>query len=146
MKSGYSVELGNFRSGCLRKCELLPAIFLLFLFTFVITFLFRFFQFLLFYRGDFMFLKILFLWSAPAQSKSLLSKQRFRLSIVINIDFLSLQRFRECKFECKLLSLRLVETCVKSVFGWVIVQEEKPLATSSLKTSTCRQILGWQWN
>ena len=103
MKSGYSVELDNFGSGCLQKCELLPAICLLFLFTFVITFLFPFFQFLLFYRSDFIFLKILLLWSAHAQSKSPLSKQRFRLYIVVNIDFLSLQRIRECKFECKLL-------------------------------------------
>ena len=137
MKSGYGVELDNFRCGCLRKCELLPAICLLFLFTFVITFLFPFFQFLLFYRSDFIFLKILLLWSAPAQSKSPLSKQRFRLYIVINIDFL-LQRFRECKFECKLLFLRLAETFLKSVFGWVIGQEGKLLATSSLKKSTCR--------
>ena len=138
MKSGYSVELDNFGSGCLRKCELLPAICLLFLFTFVITFLFPFFQFLLFYRSDFIFLKILLLWSAHAQSKSPLSKQRFRLYIVVNIDFLSLQRFRECKFECKLLFLRLVGTFLKSVFGWVIGQEEKLHATSSLKKSTCR--------
>ena len=137
MKSGYSVELDNFGSSCLRKCELLPAICFLFLFTFVITFLFPFFQFLLFYRSDFIFLKILLLWSAHAQSKSPLSKQRFRLYIVINIDFL-LQRFRECKFECKLLFLRLAETFLKSVFGWVIGQEEKRLATSSLKKSTCR--------
>ena len=135
MKSGYSVELDNFGSGCLRKCELLPAICLLFLFTFVITFLFPFFQFLLFYRSDFIFLKILLLWSAHAQSKSPLSKQRFRLYIVVNIDFL-FQRFRECKFECKLLSLRLAETFFKSVFGWVIGQEEKVL--KSLKKSTCR--------
>ena len=137
MKSGNSVEINNFGSGCLRKCELLPAICLLFLFTFVITFLFPFFQFLLFYRSDFIFVKILLLWSAPAQSKSPLSKQRFRLYIVINIDFL-LQRFRECKFECKLLFLRLAETFLKSVFGWVIGQEGKLLATSSLKKSTCR--------
>ena len=137
MKSGYSVELDNFGSGCLRKCELLPAICLLFLFTFVITFLFPFFQFLLFYRSDFIFLKILLLWSAHAQSKSPLSKQRFRLYIVVNIDFL-FQRFRECKFECKLLFLRLAETFLKSVFGWVIGQEGKLLATSSLKKSTCR--------
>ena len=137
MKSGYSVELHNFRCGGLRKCELLPAICFLFLFTFVITFLFPFFQFLLFYLSDFIFLKILLLWSAPAQSKSPLSKQRFRLYIVINIDFL-LQRFRECKFECKLLFLRLAETFLKSVFGWVIGQEGKLLATSSLKKSTCR--------
>ena len=136
MKSGYSVELDNFGSGCLQKCELLPAICLLFLFTFVITFLFPFFQFLLFYRSDFIFLKILLLWSAPAQSKSPLSKQRFRLYIVVNIDFL-FQRFRECKFECKLLFLRLAEN-LKSVFGWVIGQEGKLLATSSLKKSTCR--------
>ena len=136
MKSGYSVELDNFGSGCLRKCELLPAICFLFLFTFVITFLFPLFQFLLFYRSDFIFLKILLLWSAHAQSKSPLSKQRFKLYIVVNIDFLSLQRFRECKFECKLLSLRLTETFFKSVFGWVIGQEEKVLA--SLKKSTCR--------
>ena len=135
MKSGYSVQLDNFGSGCLRNRELLPAIFLLFLFTFVITFLFPFFQLLLFYRSDFIFLKILLLWSAPAQSKSPLSKQRFRLYIVVNIDFL-FQRFRECKFECKLLSLRLAETFFKSVFGWVIGQEEKVLA--SLKKSTCR--------
>ena len=99
---------------------------------------------LLFYRSDFIFLKILLLWSAPAQSKSQRSKQRFRLYIVLNIDFLSLERFRECKFECKLLSLRLAETFLKSVFGWVIGQEQKLLATSSLKKSTCRQILGWQ--
>ena len=138
MKSGYSVELGNFRCGCLRKCELLPAICLLFLFTFVITFLFPFFQFLLFYRSDFIFLKILLLWSAHAQSKSPLSKQRFRLYIVVNIDFLSLQRFRECKFECKLHFLRLAETFLKSVFGWAICQVGKLLATSSLKKSTCR--------
>ena len=138
MKSGYSVELDNFGSGCLRKCELLPAICLLFLFTFVITFLFPFFQFLLFYRSDFIFLKILLLWSAHAQSKSPLSKQRFRLYIVVNIDFL-FQRSRECKFECKLLSLRLAETFFKSVFGWVIGQEEKVLA--SLKKSTCRQAM-----
>ena len=138
MKSGYSVELDNFGSGCLRKCELLPAICFLFLFTFVITFLFPFFQFLLFYRSDLIFLKILLLWSAPAQSKSPLSKQRFRLYIVVNIDFLSLQRLREGKFECKLLSLRLAETFLKSVFGWVIGQEGKLLATSSLKKSTCR--------
>ena len=138
MKSGYSVEIDNFGSGCLRKCELLPAICFLFLFTFVITFLFPFFQFLLFYRSDFIFLKILLLWSAHAQSKSPLSKQRFRLYIVVNIDFLSLQRFRECKFECKLLFLRLVGTFLKSVFGWVIGQEEKLHATSSLKKSTCR--------
>ena len=118
MKSGYSVELGNFRSGCLQKCELLPAICFLFLFTFVITFLFPFFQLLLFYRSDFIFLKILLLWSAPAQSKSPLSKQRFRLYIVVNIDFLSLQRFRECKFECKLHFLRLAETFFKVRF-WV---------------------------
>ena len=137
MKSGYSVELDNFGSGCLQKCELLPAICFLFLFTFVITFLFPFFQLLLFYLSDFIFLKILLLWSAPAQSKSPLSKQRFRLYIVINIDFL-LQRFRECKFECKLLFLRLAETFLKSVFGWVIGQEGKLLATSSLKKSTCR--------
>ena len=136
MKSGYSVQLDNFGSGCLRNRELLPAIFLLFLFTFVITFLFPFFQLLLFYRSDFIFLKILLLWSAPAQSKSPLSKQRFRLYIVVNIDFLSLQRFRECKFECKLLSLRLAETFFESVFGWVIGQEENVLA--SLKKSTCR--------
>ena len=135
MKSGYSVEIDNFGSGCLRKRELLPAICLLFLFTFVITFLFPFFQFLLFYGSDFVFLKILLLWSAPAQSKSPLSKQRFRLYIVVSIDFL-FQRFRECKFECKLLSLRLAETFFKSVFGWVIGQEEKVLA--SLKKSTCR--------
>ena len=99
---------------------------------------------LLFYRSDFIFLKILLLWSAPAQSKSQRSKQRFRLYIVLNIDFLSLERFRECKFECKLLSLRLAETFLKSVFGWVIGHEQKLLATSSLKKSTCRQILGWQ--
>ena len=135
MKSGYSVEIDNFGSGCLRKCELLPAICLLFLFTFVITFLFPFFQFLLFYRSDFIFLKIPLLWSAHAQSKSPLSKQRFRLYIVVNIDFL-FQRFRECKCECKLLSLRLAETFFKSVFEWVIGQEEKVLA--SLKKSTCR--------
>ena len=138
MKSGYSVELDNFRCGCLRKCELLPVICFLFLFTFVITFLFPFFQSLLFYRSNLIFLKILFLWSAPAQSKSQLSKQWFRLYIVVNIDFLSLQRFRECKFECKLLFLRLAETFLKSVFGWVIGQEEKRLAPSSLKKSTCR--------
>ena len=138
MKSGYSVEIDNFGSGCLRKCELLPAICFLFLFTFVITFLFPFFQFLLFYRSDFIFLKILLLWSAPAQSKSPLSKQRFKQYIVVNIDFLSLQRFRECKFECKFLFLRLAETFLKSVFGWVIGQEEKLHATSSLKMSTCR--------
>ena len=138
MKSGNSVEIDNFGSGCLRKCELLPAICFLFLFTFVITFLFPFFQFLLFYRSDFIFLKILLLWSAHAQSKSPLSQQRFRLYIVVNIDFLSLQRFRECKCECKLLSLRLAETFFKSVFGWVIGQEGKLLATSSLKKSTCR--------
>ena len=138
MKSGYSVQLDNFGSGCLRNRELLPAIFLLFLFTFVITFLFPFFQLLLFYRSDFIFLKILLLWSAPAQSKSPLSKQRFRLYIVVNIDFLSLQRFRECKFESKLLFLMLAENFLKSVFGWVIGQEEKLLATSSLKKSTCR--------
>ena len=138
MKSSYSVELDNFRSGCFRKSELLPAICLLFLFTFVITFLFPFFQFLLFYRSDFIFLKILLLWSAPAQSKSPLSKQRFRLYIVVYIDFLSLQRFRECKFEYKLLFLKLAETFLKSVFGWVIGQEGKLLETSSLKKSTCR--------
>ena len=138
MKSGYSVELDNFGSSCLRKCELLPTICLLFLFTFIITFLFPFFQLLLFYRSGFKFLKILLLWSAPAQFKSPLSKQRFRLYIVVNIDFLSLQRFRECKFECKLLFLRLVGTFLKSVFGWVIGQEEKLHATSSLKKSTCR--------
>ena len=138
MKSGYSVELDNFGSGCLRKCELLPAICLLFLFTFVITFLFPFFQFLLFYRNDFIFLKILLLWRAHAQSKSPLSKQRFRLYIVVNINFLSLQRFRECKFECKILFLRLAENFFKSVFGWVIGQEGKLLSTSSLKKSTCK--------
>ena len=59
---------------------------------------------LLFYRSDFIFLKILFLWSAPAQSKSPLSKQRFRRYIVVNIDFLSLQRSMECKFEKPLTS------------------------------------------
>ena len=134
MKSGYSVEIDNFGSGCLRKCELLPAIYLLFLFTFVITFLFPFFQFLLFYRSDFIFLKILLLWSPPAQSKSPLSNQRFRLYIV----FRRLQRFRECKFECKLPFLRLAETFLKSGFGWVIGQEEKLHTTSSLKMSTCR--------
>ena len=129
MKSGNSVEIDNFGSGYLRKCELLPAICFFFLVTFVITFLFPFFQFLLFYRSDFIFLKILLLWSAHAQSKSPLSKQRFRLYIVVNIDFL-FQRFRECKFECKLLFLRLAEN-LKSVFGWVIGQEGKLLATSS---------------
>ena len=132
MKSGYSVELDNFGSGCLQKCGLLPATCLLFLFTFVITFLFPFFQFLLFYLSDFIFLKILLLWSAPAQSKSPLSKQRFRLYIVVNIDFLSLQRIRECKFEWKPLSLRLAETFFKSIFGWVIGQEGKLLATCRL--------------
>ena len=96
------------------SCNLFPY----FIFTFVITFLFPFFQLLLFYRSDLIFLKILLLWSAPAQSKSPLSKQRFRLCIVVNIDFLSLQRFRECKFECKLLFLWLAETFSKSVF-WV---------------------------
>ena len=110
------------------------------------TFLFPLFYVLLFYRSDSIFLKVLLLWSAPAQSKSPLSKQRFRLYKVVNIDFLSLQRFRECKFECKLLSLILEETFLKSLLGWVIGQEEKLLATSSLKKSTCRQILGWQWN
>ena len=134
MKSDYSVELDNFGSCCFRKYELLPAICFLFLFTFVITFLSPFFQFLF----DFIFLKILLLWSAPARSKSQLSKQRFRLFIVANIDFLSLQWFRESKFECKLLSLKLAETFLKAVFGWVIGQEEKLLATSSVKKSTCR--------
>ena len=118
MKSGYSVEIDNFGSGCLRKCELLPAICLLFLFTFVITFLFPFFQFLLFYRSDFIFLKILLLWSAHAQSKSPLSKQRYRLYIVVNIDFL-FQRFRECKFECKLLSFFEAGRDVFFFFFWV---------------------------
>ena len=33
--------------------------------------------------------------------------------------------------------LRLAETFLKSVFGWVIGQEGKLLATSSLKKSTC---------
>ena len=117
MKSGYSVEIDNFGSGCLRKCELLPAICLLFLFTFVITFLFPFFQFLLFYLSDFIFLKILLLWSAHAQSKQL-SKQKFRLCIVVNIDFLSLQRFRECKFECKLLFFKAGRNFFKVRF-WV---------------------------
>ena len=118
MKSGYSVQLDNFGSGCLRNRELLPAIFLLFLFTFVITFLFPFFQLLLFYRSDFIFLKILLLWSAPAQSKSPLSKQRFRLYIAVNIDFLSLQRFRECKFESKLLFFKAGREFFKVRF-WV---------------------------
>ena len=117
MKSSYSVELDNFRSGCFRKSELLPAICLLFLFTFVITFLFPFFQFLLFYRSDFIFLKILLLWSAHAQSKQP-SKQKFRLCIVVNIDFLSLQRFRECKFECKLLFFKAGRNFFKVRF-WV---------------------------
>ena len=144
MKSGYSVELDNFRSGCLRKSELLPVICLLFLFTFVITLLFPFFQFLLFYRSDFIFLKILFLWGAPAQSKSQLSNQRFRLYIVVRlyIVFRSLQRFRECKFECKLLFfLRLEETFLKSVFGRVIGQEGKPF--SRIRPSKSR-LAGWQ--
>ena len=71
MKSGYSVELDNFAgSGCLRKCELLPTICLLFVFTFVITFFFPFFQFLLFYRSDFIFLKIQF-FSSEARLPSL---------------------------------------------------------------------------
>ena len=117
MKSSYSVELDNFRSGCFRKSELLPAICLLFLFTFVITFLFFFLQLLLFYRSDFIFLKILLLWSAHAQSKQL-SKQKFRLCIVVNIDFLSLQRFRECKFECKLLFFKAGRNFFKVRF-WV---------------------------
>ena len=131
-----ALNLITFVAVVCKKCELLPAICFFFLVTFVITFLFPFFQFLLFYRSDFIFLKILLLWSAHAQSKSPLSKQRFRLYIVVNIDFL-FQRFRECKFECKLLFLRLAEN-LKSVFGWVIGQEGKLLATSSLKKSTCR--------
>ena len=148
MKSGYSVELDNFGSGCLRKCELLPAICFLFLFTFVITFLFPFFQFLLFYRSDFIFLKILLLWSALAQSKSPLSKQRFKMYTVVNIDFVSLQRFRECKFESKLLSSRLACRDFFKVHFWVGNRSwgKTVLETSSLKKSTCRQILGWQWN
>ena len=36
------------------------------------------------------------------------------------------------------LFLRLAETFLKSGFGWVIGQEEKLHATSSLKMSTCR--------
>ena len=141
MKSGYSVELDNFRCGCLRKFELLPAICFLFLFTFVITFLFPFFQFLLFYRSDFIFLKILFLWGAPAQSKSQLSNQRFRLYIVVRlyIVFRSLQRFRECKFECKLLFFKVGRDFFKVRF-WVGNRSggKTVLANSSLKKSTCR--------
>ena len=51
------------------------------------------------YRSDFIFLKILLLRSALAQSKSRLSKQRFRQYIVADIDFLSLQGFRGVR-EC----------------------------------------------
>ena len=134
MKSGYSVELDNFRSGCLQKFELLPAICFLFLFTFVITFLFPFFQLLLFYRSDFIFLKILLLWSALAQSKSPLSKQRFRLYIVVNIDFLSLQGFRECKFECKLPFFN----CWQKLFEVLFWVSNRSVGKASLKKSTCR--------
>ena len=99
-----------------------------------------FFQFLLFYRSNFRFLKILFLWSAPAQCKSPLSKQRFRLYIVVNINFYVYRESGSVNSNANFFFLRLAENFLKSVFGWVIGQEEKLLATSSLKSRLAR----WQ--
>ena len=126
VKSGYSVELDNFGSGCLRTCH------------FVITFLFPFFQLLLFYFSNFIFLKIRLLWSAPAQSRSPLSKERFRLYVVVNINFYVYRDSGSVNLNANFFFLRLAENFLKSVFGWVIGQEGKLLATSSLKKSTCR--------
>ena len=86
MKSCYGVKLNNFRSGCLRKCDLFTVSF-----HFCLHLPLSFLLVLVVYRSEFVFLKRLLLWSAPAQKKSRHSKQRFRLCIVVNIDFLSLR-------------------------------------------------------